>query len=406
MEWVLNSKDALPIKFWCKQKDVEENVLEQAGNLARHPAAFKFISLMADAHLGYGMPIGGVAAFNKAICPNAVGKDIGCGMRFASTNIPASFLFDYGDTGKSLGEIVRDTVPKVVPMGFSRHKEPQVWSGFDRAPSLSPIEENLEVAEISLGTLGGGNHFIEFQKTPDDNIGIMIHSGSRKLGELIWKYYNDIAETLCHQWYYHDVVKNGLAFLPADDYNAKDYLDSMNFALEFAEQSRALMMSRVINIFFNLISKYVGQIQKEILWEEDVHHNYAALENHFDRNLIVHRKGAIRARKKDIVIIPGSMGSPSYIGIGKENTDSFHSCSHGAGRSMGRKAANRNIDPDTAEKSVAGVFHMPFNGDYGEAKEAYKDISEVITNQTDLIDVTMKLQPLINIKDNTVKKKK
>jgi tRNA-splicing ligase RtcB len=156
MEWVLNSEGALPIKFWCKQKNVEDNVLDQASNLADHPAAFKFIALMADAHLGYGMPIGGVAAFDKAICPNAVGKDIGCGMRFVQTNIPVSFLFDYGDTGRNLGEIVRDTVLKVVPMGFSRHKKPQEWSGFDRVPSLSPVEENLEVAEISLGTLGGG----------------------------------------------------------------------------------------------------------------------------------------------------------------------------------------------------------------------------------------------------------
>jgi tRNA-splicing ligase RtcB len=234
----------------------------------------------------------------------------------------------------------------------------------------------------------------------------MIHSGSRKLGANICDTYNNVANKLCERWYHNKQIKDQLAFLPLDSDEGVEYLSAMNFALYYAKQNRAVMMHRVVNIFFNLISKYVGQIQKEILSEEDVHHNYAALENHFGKNVVVHRKGAIRAREKDIVIIPGSVGSPSYIGVGKGNTDSFHSCSHGAGRSMGRKAANKNIDPNVAEKSIADVIHMPFNGDYGEAKEAYKDISEVITNQKDLIKTTMELRPLVNIKDNTNKTRK
>jgi tRNA-splicing ligase RtcB len=157
MEWVLNSEGALPIKFWCKQKDIEDNVLEQATNLACHPATFKFISLMADAHLGYGMPIGGVAAFIKSICPNAVGKDVGCGVRFLLTNIPASILFEYRDKqGMLLGEVIRDTVYRNIPVGMKRHKEPQDWTGFDTAPDIQVINESMGVAQTSLGTLGGG----------------------------------------------------------------------------------------------------------------------------------------------------------------------------------------------------------------------------------------------------------
>lgn len=234
----------------------------------------------------------------------------------------------------------------------------------------------------------------------------MIHSGSRKLGANIADYYNNAANKLNTTWLYDKQVKDQLAFLPLDVREGHDYMEAMNFALDYAKQNRHLLMNRVLNIFLNLVEKYVGKIGGAVSWQVDAHHNYAAIENHYNRNVMVHRKGAIRARTKDTVIIPGSMGSPSYIGTGREYPGSFHSCSHGAGRRMGRADANRRISKEQAEASMNNIIHMEFNGSFDEAPDAYKDISEVMNAQKDLVSIDMELEPLISIKDNTKQKKK
>jgi tRNA-splicing ligase RtcB len=364
---------------------------------------------MPDTHQGYGMPIGGVIACENAVIPNTVGVDIGCGMGYIKTSIPAKIIKEAkANSGVPLlREIIR-TIDRVIPTGFSHNKDPQEWTGFDNAPEVPIIQRELNSARYQLGTLGGGNHFIEFQEAEDGSFCFMIHSGSRNFGYQICKAYNEMAKAMNEKWHSEAKSEWDLAFLPIDSDMGQEYIGAMNYALEFARENRHRMMQKVVNITFNYIDKYLGQIKKDIVREVNVHHNYASQESHFGRNVWVHRKGAIRMRIGDIGVIPGSMGTSSYVVSGKSNADSFCSASHGAGRRMGRAEASRRITEEEANKSMEGIY---FNGwgkidrgkemgypDLGEAPGAYKNIDAVIMNENDLIEIIEKVKPLAVVK--------
>ncbi len=400
----------VPIKIWLKDRDsIDANCLEQAINLSKHPTVFHHAALMPDTHWGYGMCIGGVIGCRNAVIPYAVGSDIGCGMGYIKTNIPAELvkMAKGANDIPLLKEIIR-TIDRQVPTGKNRHSEPQDWSGFESAPDIHTIQKEIDNARHQLGTLGGGNHFIEFQECEDGNLCIMLHSGSRNFGKQMCDHYNKLAEKLNARWHSAVDPKWELSFLPIDSDEGQEYIVAMNYALEFAQENRNRMLQKIKNIAFNYIDKYVGSVKKDIIREINVHHNYAALEHHFGEDIWVHRKGAIRMRKGDVGVIPGSMGTPSYVVEGLGNEDSFSSGSHGAGRRMGRAQASRDITLERANKTMEGII---FNGwgnvdrgkktgdiDLGEAPDAYKNIDEVIENERDLVSVIEKVRPIAVVK--------
>ena len=382
------SSEKIPIKMWLE--NIEGGALQQAKNLANLPFSFKHIALMPDCHEGYGMPIGGVLATENVVIPNAVGVDIGCGIRACKLNTFSTIL-----NREMLLEIT-EGIRKEIPLGFKHHLEKQKWSKFEEAPDVPIIQRELENAKYQLGTLGDGNHFIEIQKDEDKKIWIMIHSGSRNFGLKIAKEYNDIAKKYCERWHSKvmDISKD-LAFLPIEERDCKDYILAMNYALLFAKENRKRMMSKIIDIFRSKIEK--NTIEEVI----DIHHNYARWENHFNRNVIIHRKGATSARSGEIGIIPGSQGTNSYIVEGLGNPLSFMSCSHGAGRKMGRGEAIRTLSLESEIKKLneKGIIHsVEENDDLQEAPGSYKDIDEVMENQKDLVKIRTKLEPIAVIK--------
>ena len=391
------SEERIPIKLWLD--DLEEGALEQAKILANLPFAFKYIAIMPDGHLGYGMPIGGVLATKGVVIPNAVGVDIGCGMCAVKTSLKN---IDREVLKKIMGEI-----RKVIPVGFKKHKEAQQnpkglsMKGF---VDYSICEINFDNAMLSLGTLGGGNHFIEIQKGNDGHIWIMIHSGSRNLGKQVADYYNKVAKKLNEKWFSSVNPKHDLAFLPLDSDEGKAYLKEMQYCVDYALENRKLMMSRIQNIFAN---EFDGNDNGErislIGFDEiiNIAHNYARMENHFGQNVMIHRKGATLATEKTIGIIPGSQGAKSYIVKGKGNADSFNSCSHGAGRTMSRKKAKEelNLEEEVAKLEEMEVLHtLRSKKNLDEAPACYKDIAVVMENQKDLVEMLVTLEPLAVIK--------
>lgn len=392
MEKVI-STEKIPLKLWLD--DIEDGALAQAKNLANLPFAFKHIAIMPDSHQGYGMPIGGVMATKGVVIPNAVGVDIGCGMCAVKTSLTE---IDTDTLKKIMGEI-----RKAVPVGFKKHKEQpnsQMPSyKFDTDYTTCPIvKENWKNATKSLGTLGGGNHFIEIQKGSDGFIWIMIHSGSRNLGLQVAKHYNNLARELNKKWFCSVDDKLELAFLPLESEEGKVYIREMNYCVDYALYNRKLMMERVINIVENTLT--VG-LKKEFDGMINIAHNYARMENHFGQNVMIHRKGATLASVGTTGIIPGSQGTKSYIVNGLGNADSFNSCSHGAGRKMGRKQAERTLSLEDEQKKLndLGVIHsVRTKSDLDEACGAYKDIETVMGNQKDLVEVKVELTPLAVIK--------
>ena len=386
----------VPIKSWCNNP--EEGAVEQAINLSSLPFIFKQVCLMPDTHQGYGMPIGGVIACKNVIIPNAVGVDIGCGMIAVKTDFLSKDL-PQEDIEKIFGggDKYKGGIRSSVPVGYNHRKKKVEWEGFDNAPDIKVIQDELQSASHQLGTLGGGNHFIEIQKDRGGYIWIMIHSGSRNIGYRIAKHYNNVAMKLCKKWYSNiPEIKgeDGLAFLPIDTDEGQEYLTAMNFAIKFAEKNRLKMMEDV---------KYHMNRVLGCKFEEPIHinHNYARQENHFGRNVWVHRKGATSAKELELGIIPGSQGTKSYIVKGKGNPESFMSCSHGAGRKMSRTKARAELDLEEEQKKLddKGIIHSIRNKkDLDEASSAYKDIDIVMKEQEDLVEIVEKLEPLAVIK--------
>ena len=374
-------------------KDIENEALDQAKNLANLPFAFKHVAIMPDSHVGYGMPIGGVLATKGIVIPNAVGVDIACGV--CAAKIQNQNISEYNEASL---KFILGKIREAIPVGFEHHKERQSGIPLLESPILevknSIVYNQWDAAHYQLGTLGGGNHFIEIQTDEEDNVWVMIHSGSRNLGKKVCDYYNGIAKKLNEKWYSSVDPKWDLAFLPLDIEEGKCYMEEMQYCMEFAYANRMHMMRAIQNI----ISIFNGAEFGNVI---NIAHNYAALENHYGQNVVVHRKGATRARKDEVGIIPGSMGTNSYIVKGLGNVESFMSCSHGAGRKMGRNAAKSGLDLSTeiAELDRKGVIHGIRNSsDLDEAPGAYKDVEEIMKQQADLVVPIVKLRPLASIK--------
>lgn len=378
--------ETLPIKLWLAEEQMEAGALEQARNLANLPFAFRHIAIMPDTHQGYGMPIGAVLATRGAIVPNAVGVDIGCGMCSLRTTLEDIDTDDLKDIMK----VVRETVP----VGFNHHDEPQdeAWMPEIRG-ELPVVSREYESALYQVGTLGSGNHFIEIQKGSDGYIWIMIHSGSRNLGFTVANHYDDLAKQLNKDA--GNEAPEGLAYLPESSEYFHLYRDEMSYCLEFALANRTLMMERVKAAFTEVVPDvgFADFINKP--------HNFAAEETHFGETVIVHRKGATRARSGEWGMIPGSQGTRSFLVKGKGEVQSFESCSHGAGRIMSRSQARKRLDlkEEVSALKRQGILHAIRNRrDLDEAPGSYKDIDEVMQNQTDLVEVQVALQPLAVIK--------
>jgi tRNA-splicing ligase RtcB len=294
-------------------------------------------------------------------------------------------------------------IREVIPVGFEHNKvacDELLMPNFGNTPSgdvdweYPVVWREYEKARKQLGTLGGGNHFIEIQKGSDGHIWFMIHSGSRNLGKQVADHYNDLAKEINQRWFSSIPKEWDLAFLPIETDEAKSYWREMNYCLNFAKANRTVMANKVMDIFREITGA-------EIEGNLDVHHNYAQWENHFRNNVIIHRKGATLAREGGMGIIPGSQGTASYIVKGKGNKDSFESCSHGAGRRMGRGQATRtlNLEEEVRKMNEKGIIHGIRNtSDLDEAAGAYKDIDVVMAEQKDLVDIEVKLEPMGVIK--------
>ena len=339
------------------------------------------------------MPIGGVAATRGVVIPNAVGVDIGCGVCGVQTSLH--------HLEKKILKKVLQGIRQEIPLGFKHHKKPQ---SIDKMPTLQRGLQEEELPVVSrefdngrrqLGTLGGGNHFIELQRGDDGYIWIMIHSGSRNIGYQVAKHYNRLAMDYNKSHGAKVHAKWQLDYLPVGSKKGQSYLKEMNYCVEFAAASRKAMMQSFQNILqdFEPSVEYSSAI--------DIAHNYAAEEKHFGQDLIGHRKGATRAATGETGIIPGSQGSVSYIVRGKGRAESFSSCSHGAGRKLGRKQAQRQLDlkKEVSHLEKLGVIHsIRHKKDLDEAAGAYKDITEVMKNQRDLVEILTTLTPLAVVK--------
>ena len=376
-----------PIKIWAKY--VDAHAMKEIFNLSTLPFVFHHLAFMPDVHGGKGMPIGGVLATKGVVIPNAVGVDIGCGMCAVKTSLKVA-----GIPSEVLRKQILHGIRKQIPLGFDHHKEAQdeacMPQGFD-IDKMTVVKRQYVSATKQVGTLGGGNHFLELQKDIDGTLWIMIHSGSRNLGAQVGSYYNEKAKVLNKRWFSNINPDIDMAFLPMQSDEAHAYWDEMNYCIEFALCNRRLMMER--------ICQTIGEVYPDVQFEPmiNIAHNYAVWENHFDENCIVHRKGATRARVGEIGIIPGSQGTKSYIVEGLGNTDSFQSCSHGAGRAMSRTEAVRSLslEDEVAKLEAQGIVHaIRSKKDLEEAAGAYKDIDEVMANQTDLVKIVTELSPV------------
>ena len=399
----MTDKTKVPVKIWLKDESfIEAECLEQALRLAQLPFLHKWVSLMPDTHTGMGMPIGGVIAAKNAVIPNAVGVDIGCGMAYAGTNIKVADIKEISTgSGTFMQSLVGDIL-RNIPVGFHRHKKKQPCAALDKAvlerDKYAPNPELIGLIEAGYyqaGTLGGGNHFIEIQEDDDGYLGIMLHSGSRNFGKEVCDYFHKAARELNVKWYSEVPEDWRLAFLPTDSKEGKQYIHWMNLALDFAYENRALMLKSVQDILDRLMKKYA---HTNYTYNDEIncHHNYAALEHHYDANVWVHRKGSTRARLGERAVIPGAMGSYSYIVEGLGEPMSFCSSSHGAGRQYSRKGAMAKF---TAEQVMCdlkqqGVTLGKHNkGDVAEeSRFAYKDIDEVMENQKDLVKAVKRLK--------------
>lgn len=406
---IYNEKTRRPIKVWLENIDqIEKSCLEQAYHLADLPFIHKWVCLMPDTHTGKGMPIGGVIATEGVIIPNAVGVDIGCGMNFISTNIKAAGLKDVVTGNGTLVQTIIADIMREIPVGFNSHTEKQTSHVLDQAleqaekyDSNQELFPLIESAYFQVGTLGGGNHFIELQEDQDGYLGIMLHSGSRHFGKRICDAYHKKARALNEMWYSQVPDEYRLAFLPVDSEEGQEYITWMNLAMDYAFENRARMMQRVKDIVAEKIQKHSDQ---KVAFSEEIncHHNYASLEHHYGKNVWVHRKGATRARSGELAVIPGAMGSYSYVVKGRGNEESFCTSSHGAGRAYSRKGAMETFSceavlNDLKEQGI--VLGKTKKADVAEeSRFAYKDIETVMDNQNDLIEIVSKLKTIAVVK--------
>ncbi len=400
---ICNEKTKVPIKIWLEDEGcLEESCLEQAYHLSQLPFLHKWVCLMPDTHTGKGMPIGGVIAAKDVIIPNAVGVDIGCGMDFVSTNIRVEDIRKIQTGNGSLVQAMIGGIMRGIPLNTERYRVPQESKVLDLAKrEMEKYAENAELTELiddgyfQVGSLGGGNHFIELQEDQQGFLCIMIHSGSRHLGKAICDHFHQKARELNRRWYSEVKEEYHLAFLPVSSREGQQYINWMNLALDYAFENRARMLDKTCGVVKELIGKHTG-LSVEFGTEINCHHNYAALENHYDANVWVHRKGASRVRKGEMAVIPGAMGSYSYVVEGRGNRESFCTSSHGAGRRYSRSGAMKafsteQVMVDLKEQDVV-LGKQKKNDVAEECRFAYKDIDLVMAQQQDMVTPVRKLR--------------
>lgn len=402
--FVLYKEDMkFPVKIWLEDESkLEEKCLEQAYHLSQLPFLHKWVCLMPDTHAGKGMPIGGVIATKNVIIPNAVGVDIGCGMDFIPTNIRVEEIRDVQTGNGTVIQAIIGNIMRTIPLNAERYKDPQPSDVLDRAKQeMEKYEPDTELVPLiddgyfQVGSLGGGNHFIELQEDQDGYLCLMIHSGSRHLGKAICDYFHEKARELNRKWYSEVKDEYRLSFLPVHTDEGQQYIHWMNLAMDYAYENRAHMLDKTCRIVKELIEKHTGHTV-EFGQEINCHHNYAALENHYDENVWVHRKGATRVREGELAVIPGAMGSYSYVVRGKGHKESFCTSSHGAGRNYSRTGARQafSVEEVIVDLKDQGVVlgKRKKNDVAEECRFAYKDIDEVMAQQQDMVTPIRKLK--------------
>lgn len=400
----------VPIKAWVDGVQLEDEAKKQLINASRLPFIKSHIAVMPDVHWGIGATVGSVIPMSGAIVPAAVGVDIGCGMMALKTGLTASDLPD------NLQEL-RKAIECAVPHGRTNNGGPgdrgawhdvpeaneQVW-GTDLLPRFNRIREKhpkISKAEITsqvshLGTLGTGNHFIEICLDESQNVWIMLHSGSRGIGNRFGTYFIALAKQDMRSWFINLPDEN-LAYFPEGTEHFSDYCEAVGWAQDYAMTNRRLMMFQIIEALRKLPWNN-GAIFQVTEMAVNCHHNYVSKEKHFGEVVWVTRKGAVKAGLGDLGIIPGSMGAKSFIVRGKGNRDSFHSCSHGAGRSMSRTEAKRRFTIEDHEKATAGVECRKDADVIDETPAAYKDIDAVMAAQSDLVEIVHTLKQVVCVK--------
>lgn len=398
-----NEKTRFPIKIWLSGMDkLEESCVEQAYHLANLPFLHKWACLMPDTHTGKGMPIGGVIAAKDVIIPNAVGSDIGCGMVFTASNIKYEEIKHVMVGTATIMQSMIGGIMRAVPVGYEGYKQKQespvldlAFAQMEKYEADFELTHLLEEAYFQAGTLGGGNHFIELQEDDDGYLCIMIHSGSRHLGKEICDYFHKKARALNQTWHSAVPDEYRLAFLPVHTPEGQQYINWMQLALDYAFENRERMLEKVCDVVKSHIERYAG-LSVSFADQINCHHNYAALENHYDANVWVHRKGATRVRQGELAVIPGAMGSYSYVVEGKGNPESFCTSSHGAGRAYSRTGAmqrftTEQVIVDLKEQGVV-LGKRKKNDVAEECRFAYKDIDEVMAQQSDLVTPIRRLK--------------
>lgn len=393
----------VPIKMWTRGVAVEDGARAQLARAAQMPFVFKHVAVMPDVHIGIGATVGSVIPTKGAIIPAAVGVDIGCGMMAARTSLMASDLPD------NL-EAIRSAIERAVPHGRDvkqGKRDPGSWG--DPQPAIVDAWATLAerfgriVAKypklgktnnlVHLGTLGTGNHFIELCLDTEQRVWIMLHSGSRGVGNAIGTFFIELAKQDMRKWFIN-LPDEDLAYFPEGTDHFDDYVEAVGWAQDFAALNRRTMMT-------NVIAALRGQIAKPFDAEMEAvncHHNYVQRENHFGQNVLVTRKGAVRAAKGVMGIIPGSMGAKSFIVRGLGNPESFDSCSHGAGRVMSRTAAKKLVTLDEHIADTAGVECRKDEGVIDETPKAYKPIEAVMAAQADLVEIVHTLKQVVCVK--------
>lgn len=408
---IWSPENGKPVKAWTKE--IEPQAKAQLDNLAKMPFIHKHIAVMPDVHAGIGSTVGSVIATKKAIIPAAVGVDIGCGM-IASQLLFANFEpVKAGDLPTSLAAL-RHSIERGIPLGaggafskssgdyternniLSSRKMFTEHHGFLEAANAvfsGDYNRTAEKASSQLGSLGSGNHFIELCLDEEDNVWVMLHSGSRGIGNMIGRAFIEKAKQEMERWHIH-LPDNDLAYLPEGSEHFDSYVSAVDWAQNYAKMNRELMFNVVVNCVGHALKRQVNPSLVVI----NCHHNYVELENHFGENVYVTRKGAVRAREGDFGIIPGSMGARSFIVVGKGNKESFCSCSHGAGRKMSRSEAKKKFTVEDLQAATAGVECRKDADVIDEIPQAYKDIDEVMNNQSDLVDRVAILRQVLCVK--------
>lgn len=398
---VLYEEGHAPVKAWTRGVTFDDNAKRQVLNMAQMPFIHKWVAIMPDVHLGKGATIGSVIPTIGAVIPAAVGVDLGCGMMAAKTTLTASDLPD------SL-ELMRSAIEKTVPHGITfggRDKgswgEPpadvlEKWlrlsEGFQRLCEKHPFLKNSNNLN-QLGTLGTGNHFIEVCLDEDQAVWVMLHSGSRGIGNKIGSHFIAQAKKEMERWFIHLPDKD-LAYFPEGSEHFRDYVEAVAWAQDFAQANREVMMARTLQAIREVLPKTFSADVEAV----NCHHNYISQEHHYSKDVWVTRKGAVSAKAGEMGIIPGSMGAKSYIVRGLGNAESFCSCSHGAGRVMSRTEAKRRVSMDEHIKAVEGVECRKDSDVIDETPSAYKPIEAVMAAQNDLVEIVHTLKQVLCVK--------